>query len=45
MFSMIISNCVGFWRTFEVILEEDEEHYRSITNELVAHYKESLRAP
>ena len=36
MLSMTISTCLGYWRTFKVILEDDEETYRSIGNEVVA---------
>ena len=39
MLSMTIFTCIGYWRTFEVISEDDEETYRSIGNEVVARHK------
>ena len=36
MLSMVLPNCIGFWRTFEVISEEDEEAFHAMENKIVA---------
>lgn len=38
MLSMVLPNCIGFWRIFEIISKEDEKAFRAVANEFVARF-------
>ena len=39
MLELELPNCIGFWRTFEIISEEDEQMFRGMANEIVTRYR------
>ena len=39
MLEMILPKCIGYWRTFEIISEDDEEMFRGFAGEIVIRYR------
>ena len=39
MLELELPNCIRFWRTFELISEEDEQMFRGMANEIVTRYR------
>lgn len=39
MLELEFPNCMGYWRTFEIISEDDEGTYRTMADEIVARYR------
>ena len=39
MLEMILPKCIGYWRTFEIISEDDEEMFRGFVGEIVTRYR------